>query len=118
MIKRGFQKGGDFIQLGGERRVSNEKEGNVLKFAHPEPRPSPLPTNVSEVTAGPKLAAGGEEELAESVLVRTAAPPLGRHSYRAPPGSYGLVRGMPEFTFLPLAPASQKELTHPLSCHP
>ena len=103
--------------MGGREKGLKWTNGNVLKFAHPEPRPSPLPTNVSEVTAGPKLAAGGEEELAEGVLVRSTAPrPLG-HSYRASGGSYGLVRGMPEFTFLPLAPASQKELTHPLSCH-
>jgi len=75
--------------------------------------PSPLSTNVPEVTAGPKLAAGGEEELAEGVLVSTAYPLS--HSYWASGSS--LVRRVPEFTFLPLASASQKELAHPL-CHP
>ena len=56
----------------GGRENCLKLQGKVLNFAHPEPRPSPLSTNVSEVTAGPKLAAGGEEELAEGVLVGTA----------------------------------------------
>ena len=59
-------RGWDLIKLGGERRET------VLSFAHPEPRPPPLPTNVSEVTAGTELAAGGQEEFAGGVLVGTA----------------------------------------------
>ena len=48
-------------------------EIRVLSFAHHEPCPPPLPTDVSKVTAGTKLAAGGEEEFAERVLVGTDA---------------------------------------------
>ena len=113
MCKKKEALGGwDFIQLGGREKCL-KLQGKVLNFAHPEPRPSPLSTNVPEVTAGPKLAAGGEEELAEGVLVGTACPLS--HSYWG--SRSGLVCRMPEFTFLPLASPSQKKLAHPL-CHP
>ena len=67
---------------------------------------------MSEVTARSKFAASGQEELAESLPAARAA-----RSIRNGSSGQSLVRGVPEFTFLPLATASQKELTHPLG-HP
>ena len=72
MQERGSKKVGFYLTGVGWWGEASQIRRKTLSFAHPEPRPSPLSTNVSEVTAGTKLAAGGEEELAERVLVGTA----------------------------------------------